>query len=135
MISEYWKTRRFNRAAIYPRVCVCVESITSVSMEGGGGEFSIEKLNRLTDFESRELNITRTVASLEPVSFVFYFFFPLLIVRKCVTSRGGGGGTIIVIHRYFLWDREKGENIIRCHSLPRMARFVSEFSLFIIRAT
>lgn len=133
MISEYWKTRRFNRAAIYPRVCVCVSNRSPLFP--WKGEFSIEKLNRLTDFESRELNITRTVASLEPVSFVFYFFFPLLIVRKCVTSRGGGGGTIIVIHRYFLWDREKGENIIRCHSLPRMARFVSEFSLFIIRAT
>lgn len=91
-------------------------------MEEGGGEFSIEKLNRLTDFESRELNITRTVASLEPVSFVFYFFFPLLIVRKCVTSRGGGGGTIIVIHRYFLWDREKGENIIRCQEWLALSR-------------
>lgn len=32
-----------------------------------------------------------------------------------MTSRGGGGGgggTIIVIHRYFLWDREKGRERI-----------------------
>lgn len=119
MISEYWKTRRFNRAAIYPRV----RRIDHLCFHGRGrGEFSIEKLNRLTDFESRELNITRTVASLEPVSFVFYFFFPLLIVRKCVTSRGGGGGMIIVIHRYFLWDREKGENIIRCQEWLALSR-------------